>query len=381
MGRYPTTSRRVRSLLKKSPSIRRAHTAVKQAKERLRYSGPVVGLFRELDKHDRLRALEGEFALRRSYRRFHGARLPESSPREFADFLYCRMLEVVREGNPEYTLLADKFRARKFAADRIGEQALIPVLWHGTDADSIPFDALPEKYIVKVNHGSGGHLVVEGRPDKAEIARRMKTLLSKDFSRGPGAREYHYKAIPPQIVIEELLDDGNTLGPLDYRFWCFAGQPRLVQVDDRVHGINPFYDPEWRKVDLSYREEFRDVDIPRPRELEEMLEIASKLSAGFDFVRVDLYDVHGHIYFGEMTFTPFGGRLRFRPEEWNRKLGDWWRDAKARTEEKPANIPPTDDTSQTQDNETPGQGATPPQPGGAATQNTLPSGSANTTQR
>jgi hypothetical protein len=136
-------------------------------------------------------------------------------------------------------------------------------------------------------------------------------------------REYQYYKIKPRILIEELLNDGIESGPLDYRFWCFHGQPEVVQVDNNVHDINPFYDLSWNKLSLHYRSEGAG-EIPRPTQLEEMILIASKLSDGFDFVRVDLYNIHGRIIFGELTLAPVAGSFSFKPQDWDVILGEKW---------------------------------------------------------
>ena len=109
------------------------------------------------------------------------------------------------------------------------------------------------------------------------------------------------------------------------RFWCFHGRPEVIQIDSRLHNINPFYDPNWKKLDLRYRNgaDIVAIDVPKPANLDEMLSVALSLSDGIDFVRVDLYNIHSKIYFGEMTFTPVAGTLKL-PEKWDRFFGDKW---------------------------------------------------------
>lgn len=317
----------VRTLIKRSRRMREINARVRRAQQDLKYSAPVRLLYAQIDSRDRLRAFEGRMALRRDYRRFHSRRLREDSPRDFADFLYCRLIELNRSGNPLFTRLADKYAVREYVSNRLGDGYLVRLLWHGIDPEKIPFDDLPESYIIKTNSGSGGHIKVTGTPDRAAIVAHMKSQLKRNHYRLSGFREFHYYAIPPRILIEELLEDGHLDGPLNYSFWCFGGTPSVIQVDNHVHNINPFYDTSWNKLDLRTRDKFREVEIARPRELPAMLEVVQELARGFDFVRVDVYLVRGHIYFGEMTFTPAGGHFRFRPEHWNREFGDLWRDA------------------------------------------------------
>jgi hypothetical protein len=138
------------------------------------------------------------------------------------------------------------------------------------------------------------------------------------------AREYQYRNIKPRILIEELIEDGHADGPLDYRFWGFEGKPEIIQVDNRPHNINPFYDVDWNRLELRYREQAEVRDISRPANLSQMNAVARALAADFDFVRIDLYTTGNRIYVGELTFTPVGGYLKFIPDTWDAILGDKW---------------------------------------------------------
>ena len=137
--------------------------------------------------------------------------------------------------------------------------------------------------------------------------------------------EYHYFSISPRILVEEFIEDGELDGPLDYRFWCFDGVPELIQVDNHAHSRMSSYDTSWNKLDLHYRKYPEIRDIQKPKNFDQMLTVAAKLSRDFDFVRVDLYNSHGQIFFGEFTFTPFGGRFPLKPESWDLRLGQKWR--------------------------------------------------------
>ena len=125
-------------------------------------------------------------------------------------------------------------------------------------------------------------------------------------------------------MIEEYLTSEDGSSPLDYRFWCFGGVPEVIQVDNRAHDINPFFDKEWNLLDLHYREGASRPAIKKPANFQQMMHVASQLSQGFDFVRVDLYNMDGKVYFGELTFTP-AGSLKLRPQIWDSKLGEKWK--------------------------------------------------------
>ncbi len=285
--------------------------------------------------HEKIRALKqsffnqihrrtkGEEYLKRLYSRTHGRELNTKTPHAFSEKLFCRMIEINRFGNKLYSQLADKYRVRDHISKAIGEEYLVKLLWHGTDPRSIPFDSLPPEYIIKTNHGSGMIIRVRGEPDRDEVIDTLSKWLSENYY--DADREYHYAAIKPEIIIEEQLDDGNAHGPLNYSFWCFTGKASMIQVDNSKRSINPFYDVNWNKLNLTSRRNLPDCDIERPTNLDEMLTVAHTLAKDFDFVRVDLYNVDGKVYFGELTFTPGSGRFKFLPEEWDFELGRRWR--------------------------------------------------------
>lgn len=165
-------------------------------------------------------------------------------------------------------------------------------------------------------------MVVRGAADRREIIEHFSNMLHQSYYWQH--REYHYHTVPPKLLIEELLDDGTPKGPLDYRFYCFDGVPELIQVGNSDYSINQFYDPQWTELDLRTRA-VENCLIAPPDNLEEMLAAASTLAANFDFVRVDLYDIRGHIRFGEMTFTPGAGLVRLQPAGWDLILGQKWK--------------------------------------------------------
>lgn len=271
-------------------------------------------LFRERD---------GEAVLRERYRALYGEEVDVESPVCFSEKLFARMIRINRGEYSFYTRLADKYLVRDYVRLKIGAGHLPELLWHGTDPGQIPFDALPPRCVLKTNHASGMSMVWRDSLNRDEVVAQLQRWLRTNHYWV--AREYQYYRIPRRILIESLLDDGRQDGPLDYRVWCFHGRPELIQVDNHRHDINPFYDTSWNKVSLCYRDGFRDCEIEKPANLFGMLEIAARLSSDFDFVRVDLYNLGGRIYFGELTFTPFAGGAKLKPGSWDRILGTKWR--------------------------------------------------------
>ena len=273
-------------------------------------------------KRDLMRRSEGEAFLLNKYARLHGRPVDLASPQRFTEKLARRMIALNRGENPEFTPLADKYSVRAYVASKVGEQYLIKLLWHGQDPSAIPFDSLPTEYVIKSNHACRQVIVVRGESDRTAIRNRVTGWLKKNHYWAN--REHQYYHIKPRVLIEEYLRSQDSGGLLDYRFWCFRGQPEVIQVDNHAHDINPFFDTEWNLLDLHYREKASRPYLSKPGNFDEMMVMASQLSAPFDFVRVDVYNIDGKIYFGELTFTPVGGGLKLRPESWDVKLGEKW---------------------------------------------------------
>ena len=219
--------------------------------------------------------------------------------------------------------LCDKYEVRNFVKKTIGEQYLVPLIGVYDSVDDIPWDSLPEKYVLKCTHDSQSivlHQANEGF-DRTLASNRLANHLKRNLFWY--SREYPYKKIKPRIVCEEFLDDGGK-PPADYKFMCFDGQPHYIVYDmDRfTNHHRDFYDLEWNKQNIGSDHEQGIECAQRPELLDEMINVAKKLSKGFPHVRVDLYAVQGKVYFGEMTFFPWGGPIWFKPDEWNYKLGE-----------------------------------------------------------
>jgi hypothetical protein len=270
-----------------------------------------------------MRRSDGERILLERYFRVHGRRPDVTNPRTFSEKLLCRMVALNRRSNPKVTELADKYAARAYVGRRVGDQYLVKLFWHGTDPNEIPFLSLPEEFVIKTNHATNQTIVVKGKLDRSEIISKLGVWLKSNYYWS--CREYQYFHIKPRVLIEEYLKNSDGSGPLDYRFYCFSGVPQVIQVDNHAHDINPFYDTNWNQLDLYYREGASRPAIPRPINLDQMNVIASKLSEDLDFVRVDLYNIDGKIYFGEFTFTPTAGELKLQPDSWDLKLGNQWK--------------------------------------------------------
>jgi len=266
--------------------------------------------------------LDGERSLRRRYAKIHGGELDLANAKTFTQKLYRQMIEFHRARTPLYTMLVDKYEVREYVSKKIGKEHLIPLVWVGEKPETIPFDMLPERCIAKATHGSGLNLILRAPVDQGHVISMFRKWLSENHYWR--LREAHYFDVKPRIVVEEFIDDGNDDGPLDYRFWCFGGKAAAIQVDNSTHTICPFYTPDWDLTGATYRSREMSKPVPKPENLAGMVEIAENLSSPFGFVRLDLYNIKGHIYFGEFTFTPTAELNKFDPPEWDSRFGELW---------------------------------------------------------
>ncbi len=238
--------------------------------------------------------------------------------------------------NPLYTIMADKYAAKAYVAEKIGWAHIIPVLggpWQS--ADEIDFDALPEQFVLKCNHDCGSVVVCTDKRtlDRAAVRKKMNEALGRNYFWS--SREWPYKNIEPCIFAEQYMEDTNSSastaqGLVDYKFYCFNGEPKFFYLGfaNMVDGVKrdqlSFKNLDWTPAEF-YRKDHEQFPftLEKPREWARMVEIAKSLSAGIPFVRVDLFCINEQIYFSELTFSPGGGLGRFYPDEWERRMGDW----------------------------------------------------------
>lgn len=253
------------------------------------------------------------------YRIKTGKKLNLKNPKGFNEKL--NWLKV-NDRHGEYTDYVDKIKVRDYIKSVLGEERLFPVLGVWNSFDQIDFDALPDKFVLKCNHDSGSVKIIKNKNEinKKELKKffdgRQKI---NSFNLG---REYPYKEVEPKIYAEELMGDGTAIN--DYKFFCFDGVPKLmfVATDRDTDCKIDFYDMDFNHLDIERTCPQSGKIIAKPECFEEMKEISAKLSKGMKFVRIDLYEIDGKVYFGEMTFFPAGGFYLFHPDEWETKLGD-----------------------------------------------------------
>lgn len=217
----------------------------------------------------------------------------------------------------EYTTMVDKYAVKKYVADRIGEQYVIPTLGVWNSFDEIDFDQLPDQFVLKTTHGGGGLAVVICKDKKTFDKHHAKQVLEKSLKSDIYLkyREWPYKNVPKRIIAEKFMADDsieNRGGLTDYKFFCFNGVADnvMVCIDRQIHDTKfYFFDKEWKLLPLNTRGKNTDPSfkLPKPECIEQMFELAGKLSEGVPFLRVDLYCIDNHPYFSELTFFPDSG--------------------------------------------------------------------------
>lgn len=222
---------------------------------------------------------------------------------------------------PIKTVLADKYLVRQWIKDTIGEEYLIPILGVYDKYEDINFDTLPEQFVIKCNHGCGYNIIVKDKNelDKEATKQKLNKWMSENFAFKCGF-ELHYKNIKPKIIIEKYMEDES--GELqDYKFMCFNGKTKLILLDSNRYSGHKrnVYNENWELQNFS---DFPNNPhkIAKPSNLEKLKELAHILSKEFNFARIDFYIVNGSIYFGEITFTPASGNLKF-PHSIDKELG------------------------------------------------------------
>jgi hypothetical protein len=242
------------------------------------------------------------------------------NPRNFSEAIQWLKLHGALE---HYAPYADKYEVRQYVARKIGPQYLVPLIGVWDEFDQIPWDTLSEQFVLKSTHGCGHNFVCRNKSstDVADLRQTVTRWMSENFYNEH--RESQYRHIGPRLIAEAYLQDDSG-GLRDYKFTCFKGVPFMVEVmGNRAHGVTvDIYDCQWNLLPVNARGDRNSgKPITRPGLLDNMLDVAAKLSAGFPFVRVDLYCVEGKIYFGELTFTPASGFITYEPKSFNQKLG------------------------------------------------------------
>jgi len=290
----------------------------------LKLVGAAIVRFRNLIDRERLAEWRGAIERnRKAYRDYFGRELPLARPRRFSEKMQWRKLFDL---DPRYAVLSDKVATREFIAREIGAEFLPPVLYLGEDPDAVPFETLEPPYVVKPTHGSGHVMRVrEGGIDAAAARAALREWLA--YTHGAVVDEPGYMHVPRRIIVERMILNGDGTPPVERRMFTFAGRVQVTQTivfdDDRLQP-GGFHDRDWRKLPWRGPTEPHPGPFPRPARYDALVTIAERLGAGFDHVRVDLYDTDDRIYAGELTLYSWSGLMHFTDDEADRVLGDCW---------------------------------------------------------
>ena len=227
---------------------------------------------------------------------------------------------------PEYTIMVDKYLVKDYVSKIIGEEHIIPTIGVWDRVEDIDFDSLPNQFVLKCTHDSGGLCICKDKSklDTSQVKDELRVALSRDFYRY--GREWPYKGVKPRILAEKYMVDESGYELKDYKFLCFNGEPRILYIaSDRNHPTEDtkfdFFDIEFNHLPFKLGHPNSNKKFRKPASYDEMLILARKLSEGIPHVRVDFYEIYGKIYFGELTFYQDCGFARFDPNEWDYALG------------------------------------------------------------
>lgn len=228
--------------------------------------------------------------------------------------------------NPFYTKLVDKFEVKNIVSKKIGSNYIIPTIGVWDSVDEIDFDSLPNQFVLKCTHDSGGLVICK---DKSKlninsVKKKLATCLKHSYYWG--MREWPYKDVKPRVIAEQYMED--EMGELrDYKFFCFGGKVKMFKIDfDRFieHHAN-YYDVNLQLLpfgEVAFPPK-PEVTLSFPSQINEMFQLAEKLSKDIPFLRVDFYQVNSQVYFGELTFFPATGMGKWTDDKWDLELGSW----------------------------------------------------------
>ncbi len=279
---------------------------------------------KKIIRHELLKWLPDKPYLKFLYKTLMGKKLNLDNPQTYNEKLQWLKLY---DRKPIYTTMVDKYEAKKYVANIIGDEYIIPTLGVWDRAQDIDYDALPNKFVLKSTHDSGGIFIVNDKNsvDKSQVVAFFKKRLSR--STYQKQREWPYKNVKPRIIAEEYMEDEETHELRDYKFFCFDGDVKAMFIATERQSDKPtafdFFDMKYNWLDVRHGHPNGESVPAKPYNFELMAQLAAKLSKDFVHVRVDFYEINRKVYFGELTFFHHGGVVPFDPEEWDYIFGEW----------------------------------------------------------
>ena len=284
-------------------------------------------LFFGLAQHGWLGWLPDALFLKKAYKLTLNKKLDLKAPETMNEKLQWLKLY---DRKSKYTTMVDKVGVKQYVSEFLGQQYVIPTLGVWDNFDEIDFDSLPEQFVLKCTHDSGGLVICKDKAqlDIIAVKKKIKKSLKRNYYWG--YREWPYKNVKPRIIAEKYMTDTpDSPDFTDYKFYCFNGYVDCVMCCYERSTGEPkffFFDKNWelKRYNKRGKDAPADFTMPKPENMDKMFEIAQKLSAdvGAPFLRVDLYNSCGQIYFGELTFFPEGGFDANRLPETDRYFGN-----------------------------------------------------------
>lgn len=271
------------------------------------------------------RCYSDEKFLKRLFKLRMGKELNLDNPQTFSEKLQWLKLN---NRQPVMCDMVDKVEAKKYVANLIGEEYIIPTLGVYNSVDEIDFEALPNQFVLKCTHDSGGLVICKDKSKLDIAASKKKLAKSLKCNYYYQNREWPYKNLTPRIIAEQYMEDESGYELKDYKFFCFDGEVKalFIATDRGVENEETkfdFFDTDFNHLPFTNGHPNALRKINKPAGFEEMKQLASKLSTGHPHLRVDFYDINGKIYFGELTFYHWSGTMPFEPEEWDYTFGSW----------------------------------------------------------
>lgn len=272
-----------------------------------------------------LRFIPDKYYLKVLYRIKTGKKLSLDNPQTFNEKLQWLKLN---DRQPVYKIMVDKYEVKRYVADKIGEKYIIPTIGVWNHFEDIDFEMLPERFVLKCTHDSGGLILCEDKSTldlkkaKKKITRSLHNNYYYIF------REWPYKNVQPRIIVEEYMSDGSNIVPKDYKVYCFNGEPKYIVVfHNRFNNekilSETVYDINWIPQDFSFDAHFAVSNIieDKPVCLDELLNASRVLCHRIPQVRIDFYIIKQQIYFGEITLYTASGLQKMIPEEMDAVIG------------------------------------------------------------
>ena len=271
------------------------------------------------------RLIPDKLYLKIMYRRCLGKKLNLKNPQTYNEKL--QWLKLYNR-NPEYTKMVDKYEVKKYVADKIGEEYIIPTLGVWNKFEEIDFDTLPQQFVLKTTHDSGGVVICKDKStfDYETAKKKLNSSLKNNFYYM--GREWPYKNVKPRIIAEKYMEDSATKELRDYKLFAFDGVVKALFIASDRQNPNEdtkfdFFDSTLKHLDFTNGHPNASVPPACPETFAEMKKLAEKLSEKIPHLRCDFYEINGKIYFGELTFFHWSGFTPFSPEEWDKTFGDW----------------------------------------------------------